>query len=45
MQIQDTPDKYAWERRKGSLQLGLPESEMTDEPDEMIDHSDSQGWE
>lgn len=44
IQVQDTPDKYAWRRRQGSKQLGIPEDQMADEPDEMLDHSDDQGW-
>lgn len=38
-------DPYAWQRRQGSIELGIPESEMADEPDEMADHSDEQGYE
>jgi hypothetical protein len=42
--VKDEPDRYMWERRRGSVQLGIPESELATEPDEMPDHSDDQGY-
>lgn len=37
-------DRYAWQRQAGAKKLGIPESELADEPDEMADHSDDQGY-
>lgn len=37
-------DKYSWVRYHAAKKLGIPESELADEPDEMPDHSDQQGW-
>lgn len=41
----DIPDPYWWQRQEASKRFGIPESELPDEPDEMSDHSDDQGWE
>lgn len=38
-------DKYYWRRLKQAKQLGVDESELEDEPDELPDGSDSQPWE
>lgn len=37
-------DKYSWEREKQRQALGLKDADMADEPDEMSDHSDDQGF-
>lgn len=42
--INEPADKHSWQRQKQANELGLPESELADEPDEMSDHSDDQGW-
>ena len=42
--VKEPIDKYSWRRRQVANELGIPESELADEPDEMIDHSDQQGY-
>lgn len=42
---QEVRDPYSWERAAAARKLGIPEEELPDEPDEMADHSDQQGWE
>lgn len=37
-------DWASWARYKASKELGIPEEDMADEPDEMGDHSDEQPY-
>lgn len=37
-------DRNSWRKYQASKELGVPENQLADEPDEMLDHSDQQGW-
>lgn len=37
-------DKYLYRRYQASKELGIPPDQLEDEPDEMLDHSDDQGY-
>lgn len=42
--VNEPRDPHMWARRQASKDLGIPEEDLPDEPDEMGDHSDDQGW-
>lgn len=42
--VKDVPDRFMWQRQAAANEFGLDVKTLPDEPDEMSDHSDSQGW-
>lgn len=45
MIVREDKDKFLYMRLKTARALGMHPDELEDEPDEMSDHSDDQGWE
>lgn len=42
--VVDKEDPYSYRKWAGAKKLGISINDMADEPDEMSDHSDQQGW-
>ena len=42
--VKEAEDPYLYRRWKAAQDLGVSPDQLNDEPDEMSDHSDDQGW-